>query len=212
MLPAKRFYMIRHGQTVANARRVMAGWMDSPLTDEGRRQASEAAKIVAAVAPRPQSIVYSPLSRARDTAAIINAALGNLPMTPSEDIRELYAGSWEGVTYDVSYQRIVDGFDPPDGETYDIFRARVRKGLTEGMDAAEGPALFVAHGGVFRAVAGLYGLHAYGFRNCHLYEFEPNPARPAFPWTVWEYDSGPDGRPVRTPAELFAQALEKIAS
>lgn len=211
MLPAKRFYMIRHGQTVANARREMAGWLDSPLTDEGRQQASEAAKIVAAAAPRPQSIFYSPLSRAHDTAAIINEALG-LPMTPCADIRELHAGDWEGVTYDISYQPIVDGFDPPGGETYDIFRARVRKGLTEGMDAAEGPALFVAHGGVFRAVAGLYGLHAYGFRNCHLYEFEPNPARPAFPWSVWEYDFGPDGKPVRAPAELFAQALEKIAS
>lgn len=209
MLPEKRFYMIRHGQTVANAARVMAGWDDSPLTEEGRAQAAQAAKVVAAAAPRPGLVVHSSLSRARDTASIINESLG-LPMLANEDLRELHAGDWEGIHYDISYQPIVEGRDPPGGETYDIFRARVRKGLAAGMEGREDPVLFVTHGGVFRAFAGLYGLHTYGFRNCHLYEFEPYPGRPDFPWTVWEYESGETLR--RSPSVLFGQALEKIAS
>ena len=92
-VPAKRFYMIRHGQTEANAAQRMAGWLDSPLTDLGRQQADHARKKVEALEDKPQIIVHSQLSRARETAAIINANL-NLPMIEDEDYAEMHAGDW----------------------------------------------------------------------------------------------------------------------
>ncbi len=39
MIPAKPFYMIRHGQTEANRDLILQGQMDSPLTTLGREQA-----------------------------------------------------------------------------------------------------------------------------------------------------------------------------
>lgn len=65
MIIARHFYMIRHGETEANAAQIMAGSMDTPLTENGITQAKEAAKIVEALNIKPQAIVHSHLSRAR---------------------------------------------------------------------------------------------------------------------------------------------------
>ena len=35
----KTLYMMRHGQTLFNQKRLMQGWCDSPLTELGKRQA-----------------------------------------------------------------------------------------------------------------------------------------------------------------------------
>ena len=72
MIPLKHFYMIRHGETEANAARIMAGSLDSPLTENGRRQAKTAQVIVNSLAVKPSVIIHSNLSRARETAQIIN--------------------------------------------------------------------------------------------------------------------------------------------
>jgi broad specificity phosphatase PhoE len=54
----------RHGETPANARRLMVGSIDPPLTDRGRRQA----KAIAASLSPGAVVVSSPLGRARETA------------------------------------------------------------------------------------------------------------------------------------------------
>lgn len=63
-------YLVRHGQTPANASEVLQGQSDPPLSDLGRRQAEAAAPLVP---PGPAvTIVSSPLSRARQTAELIS--------------------------------------------------------------------------------------------------------------------------------------------
>lgn len=59
--------LVRHGQTDANARGVLLGRADPPLTETGRRQA----RALAAALPVPARIVSSPLTRARQTAAVL---------------------------------------------------------------------------------------------------------------------------------------------
>ena len=202
------FYMIRHGQTEANAARIMAGSLDSPLTDLGRQQARAAIHALEHLPVKPRTIVHSPLGRARETAMILNEAL-KLPMHEDADIAELHAGDWEGASYDVCPGLMEDWIDPPNGEMFASFFARITRAKNRILKGFPGPALLVTHGGVFRAFGKIYGLNSTGVENCHLHEFEPNAARPHFPWTIWQYDLLP--APVRTPAQVYARALSETS-
>jgi broad specificity phosphatase PhoE len=62
--------LVRHGQTDANARRLLLGRADPPLNETGLRQA----RALAAALPRQARIVSSPLTRARHTAAVLAGA------------------------------------------------------------------------------------------------------------------------------------------
>ena len=75
MLPAKPFYLIRHGQTEANVAGVLTGKMETPLTPRGREQAESLHKVIKTLENKPSVVIHSSLSRARDTAAIINESL-----------------------------------------------------------------------------------------------------------------------------------------
>lgn len=208
MVPLKHFYMIRHGETEANAARIMAGSLDSPLTDNGRRQAREAAGLISALSVRPTLIVHSPLSRARETASIINDQMG-LPMVEEAEIAEWHVGDWEGQSYDLCLDLFKGSMDAPNGETFNNFSERVRRAKNRILKRSELSPLIVSHGGVFRAFGNIYGIPAPGVANCKLYEFEPYENETRFPWKVWTYEPinrTPDGyasTPVRRSVDIF---------
>lgn len=189
MLPLTHFYMIRHGETEANARQIMAGSLDSPLTETGRKQAVLARVVVERLEIRPTRIVHSHLSRARDTAAIINENLG-LPMVEDPDLAEIHVGELEGAPYERCMGLLDKWADSPGGETCGQFFERVRRAKKKTLENPDGPALIVSHGGVFRALWKMYGHDMPGVRNCHLHEFRPDPSRRRFPWITHVYDFG----------------------
>ncbi|PCJ99853.1 MAG: hypothetical protein COA45_03290 [Zetaproteobacteria bacterium] len=188
MLPAKHFYMIRHGETEANKAEIMAGSLDSPLTNKGREQAKAVQNIVKSLKIKPKAIIHSHLSRARDTATIINQVL-NVPLHEDKDIAELHAGDWEGVSYDECRELLKGWVTPPNGESFSEFGKRIQRGKTYNLNKHNGPILIVCHGGVFRGFGGLYNLMTPPmFKNCHLYEFKPAPHDKHFPWEVWTHE------------------------
>lgn len=210
MIPAKHFYMIRHGETVANAARIMAGSMDTPLNDIGKEQARLASKIVSQLQIKPNVIVHSQLARARDTAHTINTAL-NVEMLEDQDFAELHAGDWEGVAYDLC-NKLLSGWEtPPNGESFDEFITRLKRGKNKYLSEKKAPVMIVCHGGVFRAFGKMYGLDVIGVRNCHLYEFEPHPENKKFPWKVWDYTLAEDNKIERVQASVFHSATDFIA-
>jgi len=186
-LPLKHFYMIRHGQTEANAAQVMAGSLDSPLTAHGRAQAHKAKAVVEALPVKPVAVFHSPLSRARDTAFIINEAL-KAPMFEDPDLAEIHAGAWEGAPY-ATYPSLFNGWNnAPDGEPANDFFERVKRGKSRSLERFNDPILIVCHGGVMRAFGELYNSPVPGiFQNAHLYEFKPFPESLHFPWEVWSH-------------------------
>lgn len=191
MIPVKHFYMIRHGETEANAAQIMAGSMDTPLTPNGRAQAKDIHTVLDHLPVRPEVIVHSHLSRARDTASIINEALG-LPMHEDPDCGEMHTGDWEGAPYSVCTSLFRGWVEPPGGESVENFFSRVKRAKKAALHAHNVP-LIVCHGGVFRAFWQLFGLSTMGVKNCKLYEFAPgnmNDAQHAgeFPWDVFRYD------------------------
>ena len=70
------FYFVRHGQTVWNVENKICGATDSPLTEHGRQQAAETGKNIVESGIKADEILYSPLSRAADTAKIISEMSG----------------------------------------------------------------------------------------------------------------------------------------
>jgi broad specificity phosphatase PhoE len=168
-IPLKKFYMIRHGETEANAARLMAESIDTPLTQNGYQQANEARKVLEKLEHKPAAIFHSNLSRARDTASTMNK---NLKRPMYEDCEELFNG-WP----------IVDS-----AETPNEFFMRIKRGKTKALERFNDPILIVCHGGVMRAFSNIYGFNTPGrFQNAHLYEFNPIDGDHKFPWDVYDY-------------------------
>ena len=71
----KRLYLLRHGQTEFNVKKLVQGRCDSPLTDLGRQQAGMAAAWLKAHNVVPDKVVSSPLGRAMDTAQLVATEL-----------------------------------------------------------------------------------------------------------------------------------------
>lgn len=90
-----KLILVRHGQTESNRLGKIQGINDSPLTDEGRRQAESAAR---ALAPDAPFVLYSsPLPRAMQTAQTIGTGVGVWPVEV-EDLIEMDVGEFEGLS------------------------------------------------------------------------------------------------------------------
>ncbi len=212
MLPARHFYMIRHGETEANVARVMAGHTDSPLTEIGRTQAKSAHAALKILAIKPQAIIHSHLSRARDTASILNEVLG-VPIHEECDFSEMHVGAFEGVSYEECGPLFEHGLDPEGGESHIDFISRIRRAMSHALAVHDRSVLIVSHGGVLGALGKIYGIRVkHFFQNCHLYEFEPDSEHVKFPWKVWQYDqTGKDGQIIiRNPASLYREAIQDM--
>lgn len=98
---------VRHGQSTANLDRVFAGHTNAPLTDLGKTQAENTAKFLKNY---PICAIYSSdLARSMQTAEP-TGKLHNLPVIPDRELREIYAGEWEGRSYDELMEKYTDSY------------------------------------------------------------------------------------------------------
>jgi probable phosphoglycerate mutase len=98
-------YFARHGETVWNVENKICGMTDSPLTEKGRQQARELGRKVKESGVHIDEILYSPLSRAADTAKAVAEATG-LPARCEPRLREQCFGKYEGTPRDGAEFRI----------------------------------------------------------------------------------------------------------
>jgi broad specificity phosphatase PhoE len=142
-------WLLRHAETEWSRDGRHTGRSDVPLTDAGR----EAARALRArVADHPFALVLcSPLSRARETAALAG-------LTPQlrDDLVEFDYGDYEGITTDEIRERR-PGWDlwrdgSPGGESADEVGRRVDRVIDEVL-RADGDVALVAHGHVLRVLA-----------------------------------------------------------
>lgn len=142
-------YFIRHGETDWNAAQRIQGRTDIPLNAMGRQQAA------ASAAHLKESdwdiLITSPLSRAKETAEIINTEL-NLPLVEMEEFVERGFGQAEGLTLADRAAIFPDGSYPGQEEWSDLIQ-RVLNGLeTIHRTYTDHNVLVVAHGGVINAI------------------------------------------------------------
>ncbi len=97
-LPATVLLLVRHGLTPTTGRELPEPGAGPGLTDQGRRQAEEAAQYITewrAALPAVAAIYASPLTRTRETAAIIGKVLDIVPVERA-DLVDCNAGEWAG--------------------------------------------------------------------------------------------------------------------
>ncbi|MEO8632567.1 MAG: histidine phosphatase family protein [Chloroflexota bacterium] len=146
------FYLVRHGESEANAAHRFAGRTDSPLTERGRKQAEAVAETLASV--HFDRIMSSPLSRCRDTALVI-ARRHQLPVDLEPLLVEIDVGDKTGALFDEVRglpEWNDDGFIAwPRGETLDQVLSRTLGVIARiAAENAGQQVLVVGHGGVTR--------------------------------------------------------------
>ena len=152
----KRLYLLRHGQTEFNVKKLVQGRCDSPLTDLGRQQARAAAAWLKAHSVVPDKVVSSPLGRAMDTASLVASELlgPDAAVEPCEGIIERSYGAFEEGPHDALPTDVWDpGEDlvPFGGEGSRALQERMVGALTNLM-GSEGieTLLAVSHGSASR--------------------------------------------------------------
>lgn len=86
-------YLVRHGQSAANAAQILQGAkIDTHLTPKGRRQALQTKKKLAGRSF--DQIFASPLKRARETAELITGSESDITLDPR--LVEFDYGKWDG--------------------------------------------------------------------------------------------------------------------
>lgn len=152
----KRLYLLRHGQTEFNEKKLVQGRCDSPLTGLGRQQARVAAAWLKAHNVVPDKVVSSPLGRAMDTAQLVATELlgPDAAVEPCEGIIERCYGTFEEGPHDALPTDVWDpGEDlvPFGGEGSRALQERMVDTLTNimGADGIE-TLLAVSHGSASR--------------------------------------------------------------
>lgn len=152
----KRLYLLRHGQTEFNVKKLVQGRCNSPLTDLGRQQAKMAAAWLKAHDVVPDKVVSSPLGRAMDTASLVAAELlgPNADVEPCEGLIERCYGTFEEGPHDALPTDVWDpGEDlvPFGGEGSRALQERMVATLTNLMNAKDTATLLaVSHGSASR--------------------------------------------------------------
>ena len=174
-------YFVRHGETVWNVENKICGATDSPLTERGRSQAQELGKRILDEGIKYDEILYSPLSRARDTALIISQTTG-IPARVEERLIEQNFGKWEGTARNgLDFKADKENFatDYEGGESMLRLCQRTYNLLDEIKNKSDDTTyLLVAHNGIARAVNSYFHsmsnkeYASFGIKNCEIVRYD----------------------------------------
>lgn len=146
-------YLIRHGETVGNAARIVQR-PDSPLSPRGLEQAERLARRLAGAGIG--RIVSSDLARAVATAERLQRMTG-APLLLDALLQERNFGDLRGTPYaELAVDMFAPDYAPPNGETWDALHARVDRAWArvQALAAATpGHLAVVTHGLVCRSLA-----------------------------------------------------------
>jgi probable phosphoglycerate mutase len=213
---ADRLLLWRHGRTAFNHDNRWQGQLDVPLDDVGRLQAVESAAALSATFDGgPVRVVSSDLARAADTAAELG-----LPVALDPALREVFAGTWQGLLRDeivarwpdeLAAWRRGDDVRPGGGESRSEVAERSAAAMRRAADGmAGGTLVVVGHGAALRSgMTLLLGLPSSGWTtfdvlgNAHWADLR----RRRSGWALRAYNAAPPGR-----ADLEADPAGQVDS
>ena len=163
----KTIYLVRHGATGYNDQDLFQGVSDNSLSEKGKQ---ESEKLAQRLKDETIDIIFhSPLTRARQTAEIIDR-YHQAKLYQVDEFIEMDMGDWEGLNFfkvmkeqAEIYQQLVSdpGAKIPGGESFDQVFNRVKPGVDKVMASKEKNILISAHAMVNRAILGhLLGLES----------------------------------------------------
>lgn len=90
--------LLRHGESTGNSGGCFTGWMDVPLTDNGRAEAARSGELLGSAGLLPDVLHTSVLRRAINTAAVMSDACDRhwIPTHRSWRLNERHYGSLQG--------------------------------------------------------------------------------------------------------------------
>lgn len=174
------FYFARHGQTVWNVENKICGATDSPLTEKGIAQAIELGEEIKRQGLKIDEIIYSPLSRAKDTALNISKMTGiNARVEPR--LIEQNFGKWEstardGKEFQNEKAKFVNSYDG--GESMLKLCQRIYNLIDDIKKEPDKVYLLVAHNGISRAIESYFRdmtneeYAAFGIKNCEIKRYD----------------------------------------
>ena len=163
-------YLIRHGKTEANERRLYCGSTDLPLSSAGRAELQKLRYEIKHV-----RLITSGMKRTDETLRIL---FGDVPYEADPRFREVDFGIFEMRGYrelkdTPAYQTWLTGDNeanvPPEGESGAQMKARVLRALSEIREDT----CIVTHGGVIAAIMEALFPH----ENKNRYEWQPRPGQ-----------------------------------
>ena len=159
-------YLIRHGKTEANERRLYCGSTDLPLSERGREELKDLHYDI-----RDVSFLTSGMRRANETLELL---FGAVSYDTDPRLREVNFGAFEMRGYeelkdDPSYQNWITGDNernvPPGGESGAQMTQRVLAAFSELREDT----CIVTHGGVIAAIMA----HLFPEAGKHRYQWQP---------------------------------------
>lgn len=156
-------YIVRHGETNWNTKRLLQGGTNVPLNENGRAVAGETGKNMEGI---PFNMIYSsPLDRAFETANLIRGHR-NIPIIRDDRLRELSFGEYEGLDSKKLFANEDDPFHyfftqpelfktPKGGETLEEICIRAKEFLQEVIEPLQEQyerIMIVAHGAINKAL------------------------------------------------------------
>lgn len=159
----RRVLLVRHCQSQANAEGRIEGRGDSPLSEEGRRQAERVAAFFVAQGLGEATLIASSQARAIATAGAIAAACA-WSAASDHRIREGDLGWMEDLPYTEVGRHMAErktrelDADLHGGESRDAVAERFWEALAEAIEAADGPLVLVSHGYAIQALLRRLGM------------------------------------------------------
>ena len=115
-----RIILLRHGQSLGNARRAYLGLTDLDLSERGYEQAEITGRYLAD--ENIDAIYSSPLCRAYNTA-VPHARCRGMKICVDTELREINLGDWENLTYDELISNYGELFTVEWRQKFGLFRA-----------------------------------------------------------------------------------------
>lgn len=174
-------YFVRHGQTVWNVENKICGATDIPLTELGHQQAIETGKKIVEEGIQADEILYSPLSRAAETARHISEITG-IPARMEPRLVEQNFGKWESTARDgLEFKKAKEDFccRYDGGESMLHLAQRIYNLLDDvKAESDEKTYILVAHNGNARVVQSYFyemsneEYAAFGVKNCAVLRYD----------------------------------------
>lgn len=167
----KTIYLMRHGETLFNTMNLNQGQCDSPLTENGIKQALAAKEWFRERSISFGAVYSSTAERACDTAELVTEGL---PYTRLKGLKEIYLGTWEATSVEQNpTYPYGDYFIPMGGESLDGFTHRIHSTLLDiARTEARDPVLVVSHGMAIRrflvAISHIANDEIFAIGNCGI--------------------------------------------
>lgn len=173
-------YYTRHGQTIWNVENKICGATDIELTEFGHSQAMELGQEILKQNLKIDEILYSPLSRARETARHISEVTG-IPMREELRLKEQNFGKYEstprnGEEFKLAKAQFAQSYEG--GESMLRLAQRIYNLLDDLRKEADNKTyLLVAHNGIARVIHSYFNemsneeYAAFGIKNCEIREY-----------------------------------------